>query len=933
MDGGNRSASRAVLVIGLALAAAAGSAAAQEIDPRFPVTSGEVYRVLVAGDTLYASGVFHWIGKSNGSAVALDATTGAPVAPWPRIGYGPRGGDLVDTRYASVAVADGAGGVFVGGSFDDVSGVAREGLAHIRADGSLDAWSPAVNGSVGCMALGGSTLYVGGSFSSVGGVPRQSLAAVDVTTGAVLPWNPNPSRTSPGAWIRQVVVGGPNVYFAGDFVTVAGQPRTRLAAASRATGLPSAFAPQPDGVVSSLSFADSVLFAAGEFTSIGGQPRRYLAALDPGTGAAYGWDAAPDFPPTCVVASGRTVYLSGGFQHLNGVATTPTAAVDAVTAQPTGWRPDLGYGAAWQIVPAGPVVYLGGSFQQVGSQRRMFLAAVDSASGAPTPWNPGTTDIPSSLCITGSRVVVCGPLSGAGGLACSGLAGVNLATGEVLAWGPEFETQFPVAIASDGHRLYAGGSFDSIDGQPRRGLAAFERVSGQLTPWNPAGALQNNVGQLATDGTSVFAFGSLPSLGQPGNDRFAAADAVTGLPTPWAPKWSSASPYAAYLMGMLAQGGRVYIHGSIDSLNGLARRAIGAVDATTGALLPWNAQVVGGVVDVAAVDTTLYLAGGITSVGGQPRSYFAAVGAAGAGATGWIPDFYATGRTLAASPSAVTVVLNGHQWFWQGRYPRNTVIQFDPATGALRDWFPGIFEVNGYGIVADVATHGDDVIVCGAATMAGGDHYRPGLIRVRPDDGTPPAVAWLTPVAGESFVIGSQHALAWEASDDRAVASCDVWLSRSGPGGPWELLAAGVTGAASWDWRVSPPAAADCWLRVDARDDAGHVASALSPAAFSIAFTTDVPANGAPAALALHAPAPNPLRGAGTIGFTLPAPSRVRLSVLDVQGREVAVLEDGERAAGAHVARLPGGALPPGLYFVRLRAGSAELLRRIVVLR
>jgi hypothetical protein len=55
------------------------------------------------------------------------------------------------------------------------------------------------------------------------------------------------------------------------------------------------------------------------------------------------------------------------------------------------------------------------------------------------------------------------------------------------------------------------------------------------------------------------------------------------------------------------------------------------------------------------------------------------------------------------------------------------------------------------------------------------------------------------------------------------------------------------------------------------------------------------------------------------------------VGVIDVQGREVAKLADGPSPAGLHQARLT--PLPPGLYFVTLRAGRARLERKLVVLK
>ena len=63
---------------------------------------------------------------------------------------------------------------------------------------------------------------------------------------------------------------------------------------------------------------------------------------------------------------------------------------------------------------------------------------------------------------------------------------------------------------------------------------------------------------------------------------------------------------------------------------------------------------------------------------------------------------------------------------------------------------------------------------------------------------------------------------------------------------------------------------------------------------------------------------PNPVRGAARVRFATAAPASVRVSVTDVLGREVAVLADGRRAAGAQSEAFDGRSLPPGIYLVRV---------------
>ena len=78
--------------------------------------------------------------------------------------------------------------------------------------------------------------------------------------------------------------------------------------------------------------------------------------------------------------------------------------------------------------------------------------------------------------------------------------------------------------------------------------------------------------------------------------------------------------------------------------------------------------------------------------------------------------------------------------------------------------------------------------------------------------------------------------------------------------------------------------------------------------------------------------APNPSRGAARVSFTLAEPGIARVRVVDVLGREVAVLADGERAAGAHAVALPR-RLASGVYVVTVEAGGVRASRTLTVVR
>lgn len=74
----------------------------------------------------------------------------------------------------------------------------------------------------------------------------------------------------------------------------------------------------------------------------------------------------------------------------------------------------------------------------------------------------------------------------------------------------------------------------------------------------------------------------------------------------------------------------------------------------------------------------------------------------------------------------------------------------------------------------------------------------------------------------------------------------------------------------------------------------------------------------------------HPFRDVARLWLTLPAAAEVRADVFDATGRRVAVLADGLRPAGVHALAFDGTHVAPGVYALRVRAGTAVLTQRLV---
>jgi hypothetical protein len=125
----------------------------------FPVTDGQVNAAAVDSATgiTYIGGEFGMVGPYTGHGTPIDTATGQVSATFPTIS---------GTIYS--AAADGDGGWYIGGAFTSINGVARDHVAHIKSDGTLDAaWAPSASYIVRALAVSGQIVYAGGDFLTI----------------------------------------------------------------------------------------------------------------------------------------------------------------------------------------------------------------------------------------------------------------------------------------------------------------------------------------------------------------------------------------------------------------------------------------------------------------------------------------------------------------------------------------------------------------------------------------------------------------------------------------------------------------------------------------------------------------------------------------------------------------------------------------------
>jgi uncharacterized delta-60 repeat protein len=112
---------------------------------------------------------------------------------------------------ATAEQADGK--TIIAGSFSSVLGQARNNIARLNADGTLDAgFNPNVNGGVYSVAVqADGQILLGGYFSTVGGTPRNNIARVAANGTLDAGFNPNANNIVYSVAVQadgQILLGG-----------------------------------------------------------------------------------------------------------------------------------------------------------------------------------------------------------------------------------------------------------------------------------------------------------------------------------------------------------------------------------------------------------------------------------------------------------------------------------------------------------------------------------------------------------------------------------------------------------------------------------------------------------------------------------------------------------------------------------------------------
>jgi len=493
------------------------------------------------------------------------------------------------------------------------------------------------------------------------------------------------------------------------------------------------------------------VYVGGLFTSAGGVSANYVARFNTqtntwsslGTGSSNGVNSTVN----ALAVVGNEVYVGGAFTEAGGEIANCVARFNTQTNT---WS-TLGTGSSNGVnstvnalAVVGNEVYVGGSFTEAGgvSANRVarFNTQTNTWSTLGTGSSNGVNSTVNALAVVGNEVVVGGWFTEAGGEIANYVARFNTQTNTWSTLGTGSSNgvsggNFPYvsALAVVGNEVVVGGFFTSAGGVSANYVARFNT---QTNTWSSLGMFSSNgvngeVRALAVVGNEVYVGGAFTFAGGVSANYVARFNTQTNT---WSTLGTGSSNGVNFYVNALAVvGNEVYVGGGFTSAGGVSANRVARFNTQTNT---WSTLgtgssngVSGGnfpyVSALAVVGNEVFVGGDFTEAGGVSANNVARFNtqtntwsSLGTGSSNGV-----SGGFLSPAVNALAVVGNevfvGGNFTEAGGVSANNVARFNTQTNTWSRLGTG--SSNGVnGEVRALAVVGDEVVVGGAFTFAGG---------------------------------------------------------------------------------------------------------------------------------------------------------------------------------------------------------------------
>jgi uncharacterized delta-60 repeat protein len=290
----------------------------------------------------------------------------------------------------TVIVQQTDGKILIGGDFSTVNGIARSKIARLNSDGSLDiSFNPGTgsNGYVRTMALqADGKIIIGGDFNTMNGVARNRIARLNNDGSIDVSFDPGVGSDNHIFAITLQDDG--KIIIGGDFITVNGAPHRGIARLNNNGSVDASFNPSVNGGQIYGTFVNAIvpqvggeIIIGGNFTLVNGVARGNIARLnrDGSLDSIFNSSLGSNSGIFAVVTQvDGKVIIGGYFTAVNGLVRNRIARLNSDGEIDTSFAPSTGENnsvLALALQTDGKII-LGGRFATINGVARNKIARI-----------------------------------------------------------------------------------------------------------------------------------------------------------------------------------------------------------------------------------------------------------------------------------------------------------------------------------------------------------------------------------------------------------------------------------------------------------------------------------------------------------------------------------------------------------------------------
>jgi len=490
---------------------------------------------------------------------------------------------ITDNDVYSLAIqADGK--ILVGGTFTQLFYTARNHIARLNTDGSLDtAFNPNSNGDVHSLAIqADGKIVVGGDFTAIGGSVRTNMARLNLDGTLDTDFL---STAAANARVRVLAIQSDGKVLAGgDFTTLGGNNRNRIG-----RFYPDGITDQDfhgyagDRVYSMVPQADYHVVIGGNFVKLWDYDYYRISKLNNNNSfnSSFCYEGANDSVIALILQPDGKTVAGGAFTQLDGDERGHLGMVNVDGSLNRSFQPRVdGSNVCAMALQADGKIVVVGDFTSLAGEERYYIGRLNADGSLDTSFNPRCSGPIYTVALQADGKILIGGdfyfLGTPNVFIRRNIARLNSDGTVDSPFNPGASNNVYCIVAQPDGKILVGGNFTGIGGQTRNRLARLNSNGSLDEMFNPPG--DGNVFTLALQADGKVIVGG--SFSSPGNNigRLSAngyLDTFFGMQ-------ASAEGFVCSLT--IQPDGKILVGGNFTNLAGVARDHFGRLSNNDAAL-------------------------------------------------------------------------------------------------------------------------------------------------------------------------------------------------------------------------------------------------------------------------------------------------------------------------------------------------------------